>query len=118
MLKRFDDLNDLSTEKLFKVDEYVFRTRSGGRVTDLHGAFEILLKEVGLLTDKHGDTRSLYSLRHTYATFALLNGVDIHVLARQMGTSISMIEKHYSHLIPSLSAKILAGEKYYIDKIK
>ena len=73
--------------------------------------FEILLEESGLLKDRHGDRRSLYSLRHTYATFALVNRVDIHVLARQMGTSIGMIEKHYSHLIPSLSAEQLAGKK-------
>jgi integrase len=41
----------------------------------------------------------LYSLRHAYATYALLyDRVPIHTLARQMGTSVLMIEKHYSHL--------------------
>jgi integrase len=44
-----------------------------------------------------GLNRTLYSLRHTYATFALINdGMDIHALAIQMGTSIGMIERHYS----------------------
>jgi integrase len=65
-------------------------------VKDWHGAFEILMGDSGLLKDRYGDRRTLYSLRHTYATFALTNRVDIHVLARQMGTSIGMIEKHYS----------------------
>ncbi len=47
--------------------------------------------------------RTLYSLLHTYATFALLNdGMDIHALAVQMGTSIGMIERHYCHLTPRL----------------
>lgn len=38
--------------------------------------------------------------------------IDIHLLAIQMGTSVGMLEKHYSHLIPSLSAEQLAGKKF------
>jgi integrase len=108
---RFPDLKDLNAEELSKVDEYVFRARDGLTVKDWHGAFEILMEESGLHKDRHGDRRTLYSLRHTYATFALTNRIDIHVLARQMGTSIGMIEKHYSHLIPSLAAEQLAGKR-------
>ena len=40
-----------------------------------------------------------------------VNRVDIHVLARQMGTSIGMLEKHYSHLIQSLATKQVRGEE-------
>ena len=109
---RFETLKNLSVEELSEVDEYVFRLRDGSTVKDWHGAFEILMKESGLLEDRHGDRRTLYSLRHTYATLALVRGVDIHVLSRQMGTSIGMLEKHYSHLIPSLSAEQLAGKKF------
>jgi len=36
----------------------------------------------------------------------------ISIFARQMGTSIGMLEKHYSHLIPSFSAEQLAGKKF------
>jgi integrase len=110
---RFPDLKVLNAEELSKVDEYVFRTIDGSTVKDWHGAFEILMQDSGLHLDRHGDKRTLYSLRHTYATFALTNRVDIHVLARQMGTSIGMIEKHYSHLIPSLAADQLAGNRLY-----
>ena len=95
-----------------KVDEYVFRTRDGSRVKDWHGAFEILMKESGLLYDIEDQRRTLYSLRHTYATFELMKGMDIHLLAKQMGTSIGMIEKHYSHLTLRMSAEILAGKRW------
>ena len=108
---RFPDLKNLDDAELSKVDEYVFRTRDGEQVSDWHGAFEILMKDSGLWKDKQGDKRTLYSLRHTYATFALMNRIDIHVLAIQMGTSIGMIEKHYSHFIPSLAAEQLAGHR-------
>ena len=59
--------------------------------------------------DGAGKTRTLYSLRHTYATQALLaNRTDIHTLARQMGNSAAMIERHYSKLTATMAADRLA----------
>ena len=56
--------------------------------------------------------RVLYSLRHTYATIALqIDRVEIHTLALQMGTSVSMIEKHYSHLDAVKAVNQLRGEQ-------
>lgn len=52
----------------------------------------------------------------TYATFALVtDGMEIHTLATQMGTSIQMIEKHYSHLTPRLKKDMLTGPRYEIE---
>ena len=79
-----------------------------GQVT----TFEICLKESGLLKDRHGSVRTLYSLRHTYATFHIFNGVDYHTLSKNTGTSIGMLEKHYSHLTPTLAANQLAGKQF------
>ncbi len=43
-------------------------------------------------------------MRHTYATLALLEGTtDIHTLARQMGNSAAMIERHYSKLSTTMA---------------
>ena len=58
--------------------------------------------------DSGGQHRTLYSLRHTYATFALASGIDIHTLARQMGTSVNMIERHYSKMTATMAAERLA----------
>ncbi|MFM8666569.1 MAG: integrase, partial [Betaproteobacteria bacterium] len=56
-----------------------------------------------------GQNRTLYSLRHTYATLELLRGaVDIHTLSRQMGNSAAMIERHYSKLTATMAAERLA----------
>jgi len=60
-----------------------------------------------LLANSAGQTRTLYSLRHTYATNELLGGTDIHTLAKQMGTSVAMLERHYSKLSPTLAAGML-----------
>ena len=46
-----------------------------------------------------GDERTLYSLRHTYATFKIINeNMNLKWLAEQMGTSVAMLDKHYGHV--------------------
>jgi integrase len=66
------------------------------------------MRDSGLLKDIDGRKRTLYSLRHTYATLSLLSGdVDIHTLARQMGNSAAMIERHYSKLTATMAAERL-----------
>jgi hypothetical protein len=57
-----------------------------------------------------GSRRSTYCFRHTYATFRLTEGVDVYFLAKQMGTSVQMIEDYYGHITPVKNAeRILQG---------
>ena len=42
--------------------------------------------------------RTLYSLRHTYATLRLEAGVEVYNLAKNLGTSVQQIEWHYGHI--------------------
>jgi len=91
-----------------KLDRKVFIFPEGDAPHSLDDVFERLMVESNLLKDATGKNRTLYSLRHTYATFALAEGIDIHTLARQMGTSTLMIEKHYSKLTPMMAAAKLA----------
>jgi integrase len=80
---------------------FVFRRQDGSDPTSsFQKMFENFLREHNLLEDpRTGQDRVFYSLRHTYATLALtIDKVPIHTLAKQMGTSVLMIEKHYSHL--------------------
>lgn len=93
--------------------DYVFRTRNKNAPTSWQKMFESYLKEHNLLIDPiTGNKRVFYSLRHTYATLALTNDkVPIHTLAKQMGTSVLMIEKHYSHLKVVQAIDQLRGEE-------
>jgi len=86
----------------------IFRFSDGYQPPSLHGAFRRLMRDSGLLKTPEGQNRTLYSLRHTYATLALLEGMDIHTLARQMGNSAAMIERHYSKLTATMAAGRLA----------
>ena len=68
-------------------------------------AFTRLLRSAGLLVDRDAATRTLYSLRHTYATQELAAGTDTHTLARQMGTSVLMLEKYYSMVTATIATE-------------
>jgi integrase len=100
-----------------KWDLPVFCLPDGSVTEHLRQTFKAFLKDSGLLKcPKTGENRVLYSLRHTYATFALVNdGMDIHALARQMGTSIGMIERHYSHLTPRMKKDMFTGKRYELS---
>jgi integrase len=45
------------------------------------------------------ERRTPYQCRHTYATWSIAAGVDLYTLARRMGTSMAMLDKHYAHLV-------------------
>ena len=87
----------------------VFALDDGTQPYGFHCTFKRLLAAAGLSKDmSSGQERTLYSLRHTYATMELLAGTDIHTVARQMGTSVTMLERHYSKLTATLAAEQLA----------
>jgi integrase len=75
-----------------------------------YSLIERLLIDSGLQNSSSGARRSTYCFRHTYATFRLTEGVDVYFLAKQMGTSVKMIEDHYGHITPVKNAdRILVG---------
>jgi integrase len=96
-----------------KIKEPVFRLESGETTKNLAGTFRTLMRDSGLDKDKEiAEKRTLYSLRHTYAHFALLKErMDVYTLAKQMGTSVKMIEVHYGHLNPAMKADVIAGKR-------
>ena len=92
-----------------KLPQKVFAFDDGSQPYGFEGTFKRLLVAAGLSKDmSSGQQRTLYSLRHTYATMELLSGTDIHTVARQMGTSVVMLERHYSKLTATMAAEQLA----------
>jgi integrase len=92
-----------------RVPQRVFRFSTGYQPVSLNGTFRRLMRDAGLLKSSEGQNRTLYSLRHTYATLAMLRGtVDVHTLSRQMGNSAAVIERHYSKLTATMAAERLA----------
>ncbi|MBA5608275.1 tyrosine-type recombinase/integrase [Duganella sp. FT3S] len=95
-------------------NDYVLRLKDQTDVSEsFQKMFASFLEDHNLLIDpKTNQKRVFYSLRHTYATLALTHDrVPIHTLATQMGTSVTMIEKHYSHLKVKHAIEQLRGEE-------
>ena len=80
-------------------DDAVFTIINGKPAVWLYrDTVEELLKYAKLRDGPSGIPRTTYCFRHTYATFRLSAGVDVYLLAQQMGTSVKMIEQHHGHL--------------------
>jgi integrase len=100
-----------AVSKAVKPEDPVFSTIKGEAAETLYKSLiDDLLEKSGLLMSSSGSRRSTYCFRHTYATFRLMEGIDVYFLAKQMGTSVKMIEKHYGHITPIKNAeRILQG---------
>ncbi len=109
--QRQPKLADLSFDDLLKssCNDLLFKTTTGYQPHRLDGTFKKLLRDAGLLIDATGQQRTLYSLRHTYATQELLtSGINIHTLSKQLGNGAAMIKRHYSKLTAIMAAGRLA----------
>ena len=65
-----------------------------------------MLELAGLTHDSEGNKRTIYSLRHTYATLRLQHGTNVYWLKKNMGTTVDMIERHYGQ------TSVLVGAEY------
>ena len=79
---------------LGRENQNIFQIQKDLPVRFFNDTFSRLLKFAKLTEDTAGQSRTLYSLQHTYATQALLGGTDIHTLAKQMDTIVRMLELH------------------------
>ena len=67
----------------------------------------LVTSQVQETLDKQSKSISLYSFRHFYCYLRLLNKVPIHLLAKNMGTSVQKIESTYGHINTELQADVI-----------
>jgi integrase len=93
-------------------DDPVFVNYKGTRIKSFNGSLRPLLKAANLEADASGNPFTAYCFRHSYATWALQRDppVDIYWLATNMRTSVEMIERWYSKVIPADQARVLRGD--------
>ena len=65
------------------------------RIVTLIDQLDAALREAGLERSSFGEKYSIYSFRHFYAVNALRNGVGVFEVARNMGTSVQIIQEYY-----------------------
>lgn len=94
-------------------NERLFVMPDGSPIKFLGDQFKAALKEANILEDRFGQPYTLYSLRHFYALQAVKHGIDVYRIAKNMGTSVQMIEKYYAKSATSREfATSLGGIKF------
>ena len=92
-------------------DDYFFTMPAGGKIITLADQFDQVLDLGGIRISSNGEKFSLYSLRHFYAVRALLDGIGVWDIARNMGTSVEMIQQYYGQqATPKSMATTLGGK--------
>lgn len=76
-------------------DSYVFCHPDGSAIQSFKKSFQSLMKFAEIPIVRNGMSRTIYSLRHFYATKRLESETSPFLLAKQMGTSVEMLEKFY-----------------------
>ena len=107
----------MQAQGMGKPEDYVFlpelkRRDVAGRMMAEH--FNKILVVTGLRLGQLGQTRTLYSLRHTAIMFRLLygRGIDLLTLARNARTSVQMIEKFYAaNLTAEMNIDLIQGRR-------
>ena len=70
--------------------------------------FRVLLKQIDMNEDHHGNVLTLYSLRHTAITMNVKSGnVPMIEIARQADTSLQMIDNYYYPRISDIDDKFV-----------
>lgn len=88
-------------DSTFSQNDKVLTLANGKTIDSFKKGFDQLLAACGFVYASIEEKHALTSLRHTYATFRLTTRMgkraSVRALAKQMGTSEKMIEKHYGH---------------------
>lgn len=76
--------------------DWLFRMSDGNKIVSLADQFQKVLQQEKITHNVDGDSYSLYSLRHFYAVQMLRRGkANVFDIARNMGTSVQIIERYY-----------------------
>jgi site-specific recombinase XerD len=73
----------------------LFAKPDGSQIVSMIDQLNAALRQAGIERSSFGEKYSVYSLRHFYAVNALRNGVGVFEVARNMGTSVQIIQEYY-----------------------
>jgi len=95
-----------------KPSDLIFASdKTPSKPVDMSFLFRKLIEQAGVAYDEAGKKRRSTSLRHYYIEQQVRQLVPPHIIAKNAGTSIAMIERHYDHLIPQTFIDLLVRQK-------
>jgi len=99
--RRRGEAGDVPTPEEVRYPESTDHVFPGNHIKMFNG----VLRRTKLKSDRDGNRRTAYSLRHTYICLRLMEGADIYQIAKNCRTSVEMIEKFYAaHIKTTLDA--------------
>jgi integrase len=94
--RKAGSLRTAELDKSQSTGKWFFRMTDGEQLITLADQFRALLDSINLSKNRDGLAYTLYSLRHFYAVEMLRKGkVGVFDIARNMGTSVQIIEQYY-----------------------
>jgi site-specific recombinase XerD len=107
----------LKKRKSSSKSDLVFPSRTGEKITEVSRTFDRVVVALGFnsgVTDlRHKIV--FHTLRHTYASWLVMSGVDLYTVQRLMGHSTIAMTERYSHLAPNHLKKAVST---FEDNIK
>jgi len=97
----------LEERKKVAINNHVFTTAKGEPISDISKTFPRVVETLGFnkgITDKRQQV-VFHTLRHTYASWLVMSGVDLYTVQRLMGHSTIAMTERYSHLAPDYLKK-------------
>ena len=108
--RKKDSVRGATLEQGDTAGDWFFCMPNGAQVITLIDQFKNVLKACKLEKNRYGEEYTLYSLRHFYAVQMLRRGkVGVFDLARNMGTSVQIIEQYYGKDATSLALATSLG---------
>jgi integrase len=80
----------------------VFSSKNRNKIREVSRTFDRIIDNLGLnkgITDRRQRV-VFHTLRHTYASWLVMSGVDLYMVQKLMGHSTIAMTERYSHLAP------------------
>lgn len=86
-----------------KANELVFVGSNGKKIKEMPSAFKTAVQRCDFNhgVDDHRQKVTFHTLRHTFASWSVMAGIDIYVLQKILGHSTITMTERYAHLAPN-----------------
>lgn len=80
----------------------IFVSANGTKINEISNTFSRIIEKLGFNDGITDDRQKVvfHTLRHTYASWLVMSGVDLYTVQRLMGHSTISMTERYSHLAP------------------
>ena len=97
-----DEVYRILKTKQLKNGEYVFKSKKGTKIQSVSDTYEKVVDYLGFNKGiKDAKNRVVFhTLRHTFASWLVQEGVSLYVVQRLMGHKSIRMTERYSHLAP------------------